>query len=252
MAWRARANLCTIVHMREGERFRQMLKEMIDARGTSERRFEDDFKLPKWSLRGILDPKRAQVPSIDKAKEICDALGLEFYIGPPRDRPGQRLELAGEEFASVPLYDPTASAGPGDVVEAEAVTGELAFRLAWLRKRGIVPDQAALFRVRGESMAPTIADQALILVDRAAREPRDRRIYLVRQGDALYVKRLHRDAAGSVIATSDNPLHPAFALDPAAGDRPVLGEVRWTARTLDHSRAARQRRPATSFEAPLR
>ena len=37
-----------------------------------------------WSLRGILDPARKQSPSVDRAAEICRAVGLEFYIGPPR------------------------------------------------------------------------------------------------------------------------------------------------------------------------
>ena len=40
--------------------------------------------LPRWALRGILDLSRRQSPSMDKAAEICEALGLELYVGPPR------------------------------------------------------------------------------------------------------------------------------------------------------------------------
>ena len=31
-----------------------------------------------------MDTKHPQVPSVDKAAEICEALGLQFYIGEPR------------------------------------------------------------------------------------------------------------------------------------------------------------------------
>ena len=37
--------------------------------------------VPKRSVQNVLD---GAVPSVDRAEEICRALGLEFYIGPPR------------------------------------------------------------------------------------------------------------------------------------------------------------------------
>ncbi|WP_420014231.1 S24 family peptidase [Tateyamaria sp.] len=58
---------------------------LIDA-GVGARRFENDRGLKPWSLRGVLDPSRNQIPSVDRAAEICRALGLDLYIGPPRDQ----------------------------------------------------------------------------------------------------------------------------------------------------------------------
>ena len=51
----------------------------------------------------MLDPARQQVPSLDRAAEICAALGLEFYIGPPRGNPGtERPDGAGGAEAAGP------------------------------------------------------------------------------------------------------------------------------------------------------
>ena len=50
------------------------------------RTFESQVGLKPWSLRGIAG-RRKQAPSVDKAEEICRALGLEFYIGEPRGVP---------------------------------------------------------------------------------------------------------------------------------------------------------------------
>ena len=47
--------------------------------------------MPVRSLQNVLD---GHVPSITRAEEICDALGLELYIGPPRS--------AGSEISGVP------------------------------------------------------------------------------------------------------------------------------------------------------
>ena len=42
--------------------------------------------IPVRSLMGILE---GHAPSIERAAEVCDAIGLELYIGPPRDAGGQ-------------------------------------------------------------------------------------------------------------------------------------------------------------------
>lgn len=170
--------------------------------------------------------------SYEALERLAVVLGLECYFGPPRDRLVQLTKLGTDDFVTVPLYEPTASAGPGDVVEGEAVLGQVAFRRAWLRRHGVAPDQAALFRVRGHSMAPTIPDRAVVLVDRAARQLRDRRVYVLRQDDALFLKRLRRDRRGLIIASSDNPAIDPFLLDPSLGDAPLVGEVRWFGATL--------------------
>jgi hypothetical protein len=53
--------------------------------GLSQRGLERSLGLKKWSLRGILEPDdKWKRPSVDRAKQFAEALGLEFYIGPER------------------------------------------------------------------------------------------------------------------------------------------------------------------------
>ena len=43
--------------------------------------------IPVRSLMGVLE---GHAPSIDRAAEVCEAIGLELYIGPPRDTGDQQ------------------------------------------------------------------------------------------------------------------------------------------------------------------
>ena len=54
--------------------------------------------IPVRSLMGILE---GHAPSIERAAEVCDAIGLELYIGPPREigdsQPSQHAPDAGND-----------------------------------------------------------------------------------------------------------------------------------------------------------
>lgn len=52
----------------------------------------------------IRDMRRGRVPSVERFRALCNALDLEFYVGPPRDRnpvDSQRLERAVETAENV-------------------------------------------------------------------------------------------------------------------------------------------------------
>ena len=78
--------LCYIVHMsnatRPSEQIRHAVREALAGAGVGARRFESAHGLRPWALRGILDPTREQAPSVDRAAEICAALGLMLSIVP--------------------------------------------------------------------------------------------------------------------------------------------------------------------------
>ena len=78
--------LCYIVHMPiptpPSEQIRRAVREALEAAGVGARRFEAARGLRPWTLRGILDPARQQAPSVDRAADICAALGLALSIGP--------------------------------------------------------------------------------------------------------------------------------------------------------------------------
>ena len=73
------------------DRFVSLLREVLEIRGESVRSVALRAGIPVSSLQGVFEGK---TPSIDRAAQICDALGLQFHIGPPRGKALAKLEHA--------------------------------------------------------------------------------------------------------------------------------------------------------------
>ena len=79
------------------ESFRTIVEKQLTRRGTSAIRAALGAGLTRDAIRSVL---RGRTPSVDRAAEICDALDLEFYIGPPRSATGS-AESASQEVGSL-------------------------------------------------------------------------------------------------------------------------------------------------------
>jgi phage repressor protein C with HTH and peptisase S24 domain len=136
-----------------------------------------------------------------------------------------------EVLVPVPRLDVGASAGGGAADRSERPLGRIGFDPQWLRRLGLAPASAALIRVEGDSMAPTLSHGDEILVDRATRRLRDG-LWVLRLDGALLVKRVAvRPDGARVSVLSDNPAYPGWPeCDPAAVD--VVGRVVWVGRRL--------------------
>ena len=186
----------------------------------------------------VRDIRAGRIPSADRVAALCDVLGLEFYLGPPRGDggapPEASVEVDGAAFAALPLYGAELSAGPGAALDgADEVTGRLAFRREWLARLGVSPASAMLVKVRGTSMRPTLEDCDLALVDRDRTEGDRGRVYaLVDVSGDVLVKRLDRPDPATLVLRSDNPDFPAELRRGADLARiRVLGRVRWSCHT---------------------
>jgi phage repressor protein C with HTH and peptisase S24 domain len=160
---------------------------------------------------------------------IATYLGVdESLLGGP-----VRAEGKPDVLASVPRLDVGAAAGVGVLAESDHAVAAIAFDRAWLRDLGVAPANAAILRVEGDSMAPTLGHGDEILVDSAdaAQRLRDG-IYVLRRDDALLVKRLDCAALrqGRVGIVSDNPAWPLEEANLAS--LTILGRVRWSGRSL--------------------
>jgi phage repressor protein C with HTH and peptisase S24 domain len=136
------------------------------------------------------------LPEADRAK-LAAFLGVEESVlgGPPRE----------EGEVAVPFLAVAASAGPGALAADERAVRTMSFARAVLRELGVAPEHASVILVAGESMAPTLADGDRLLVDCADRRvPARGGVFVIREGDALSVKRLV-PAAGRMRIVSDNP-----------------------------------------------
>ncbi|MEX1082067.1 MAG: S24 family peptidase [Halofilum sp. (in: g-proteobacteria)] len=139
-----------------------------------------------------------------------------------------------EELELIPQLDVEASARTGQPVDLTVDRSPLAFRRAWLRRRGLAPESTRLVAVRGDSMEPTLSEGDSILVDTAITGIRDDAIYVIRAGqELLQVKRLQRDYIGGVWIISDNPAYEDMHLGPEkAGQLEIVGRVTWIARNV--------------------
>lgn len=191
----------------------------------------------------IRDMRRGHIPSVSRLRALCDALGLEFYVGRPRrpqtgDGPGlaavplAALERMAQDLARLaadaggnPVPDGLRPAGRG-AVEA----GGARFRQDWPERLGIDAAQCAMIRVQGDAMEPTLPEGSLVLVDCARTEWRPPGIFALRTGGGPIFRRAVRPDGEGRLMAGDRAGRPAVPLPP---DAEILGQARWLAQALD-------------------
>ena len=132
-----------------------------------------------------------------------------------------------DNWRPVDVVEVAAAAGAGAEVLDETPVGRSWFSRTWLRENALDPVECAVLAVRGGSMEPTLPDGCSILVDRNRRVLQTNRIYVLRTCDGLVVKRVLW--VNGWLIFSDNP---SWLPVPLEEDTDVVGEVRWTSRTL--------------------
>lgn len=230
------------------------IKDALKRQGTNPSRFAKEHGFSINAVRYILE---GRTPSSRRLAEVCEKLGLEFYVGPPRIAPGTRLDpeqlaeelerLAREArrmaaegrnppvpidenslYVSAPRYEVLAAAGAGAAVGAEVIKGYLGFNRKWLRDQQLMADKLAVIEVQGDSMEPTLRNSDIVLLDMRTPELRDGEIYTLRREEDLLIKRLRRQGSSWLIV-SDNIAYPVEPLDDATA---IVGRVVWLGRTF--------------------
>lgn len=146
------------------------------------------------------------------------------------DGPMFSAEPAPADFVYIPRYELRAGAGNGQIIESENIKEFIAFRAEWVRARlRRNPAHLAVLEAFGDSMAPTIKDGDIMLVDTSEDRVRGNAIYVVRAGDEALVKRVELKLDGTLLVKSDNPSYETVALRAdQIPDLRVLGKVVWT------------------------
>ncbi len=137
-----------------------------------------------------------------------------------------------EDSVQVKEYRVSFSAGRGrqaayDIIEeSEPAT----YRLSWFQKIGISPKNARRFKVTGDSMEPFLYAGDSVLIDLAENDPThiiDGKVYAIRYGNDLRIKRLTRRIDGTLILRSDNPAYRDEEVPPELADEHIIiGRVR--------------------------
>lgn len=149
-----------------------------------------------YNLRdGAKDSKTGKRRGMRKetAWKIEDAAGVERgYLD--RVHAPESQTPTDEDFAMVPQLDVSAACGDGRWADHVVVKGGLAFKRSSLRDFGVAESAARVIYASGGSMAPTIQDGCVVLLNCADTEPRDGKVFAICQPDgSLVLKRLVMD-----------------------------------------------------------
>ncbi len=124
-------------------------------------------------------------------------------------------------------------------IRSNQIVDHLAMRASWMREHlNADPANVLLFQARGDSMAPTITDGDLMIVDRREGFFRHDGLYVIAMTGELAVKRLQRRPDGKIAIRSDNPSYDVIVV--AAETLDVIGDVIWLSGALPRTLVSRQ------------
>lgn len=132
-----------------------------------------------------------------------------------------------EDFIVIPQYTAKGECGTGELNEHVELRSGLSFKRSWLNFMGLKPKNLEVIYAKGDSMLPTIAGGATVLIDTSKMEPSEGSVYaIIRDGNGLVIKRLFRVSQGWTYR-SDNTNKAQFPdLEPLANDI-IVGQVVW-------------------------
>lgn len=135
----------------------------------------------------------------------------------------------GSRFDGISEFDKVA--GGSAVARKPVATARIMFPIAWLRREGLDARRCEIISVVGESMEPTLPDGCSILVNRESTKLEDGKVFVIRSGDELLVRRALKHKTGGWLLNSDNPNKRTWPTMAWPHGKSV-GEVRWVWHSL--------------------
>jgi phage repressor protein C with HTH and peptisase S24 domain len=145
---------------------------------------------------------------------------------------GGDTEAADDKYAHIPQYSAKAAAGLGHENPHVETLATLAFKLDWLRTKGVKAENLLVIYAEGESMWPTINDHDVLLVDKSKIDPADGHVFVLSSTDkGAIVKRLVQSPLGGWIIRSDNEDKTEYAdlllSRSDVNEHRIIGRVIW-------------------------
>lgn len=141
-------------------------------------------------------------------------------------------EDPGDGYVQIPEYEVRFAAGNGRTALFDEIEGTKprTYRVEWFTAAGINPAHAKCFKVHGDSMEPMLFDGDSVLVNLAETDVMNGRVYALRYGNELRIKRCYKRLDGGLVLRSDNPsflprdeeISPSIAAEHIS----ILGRVR--------------------------
>jgi len=173
-------------------------------------------------------------PSLASVVAIAQAAGVSVEWLATGHEPSARAAVApaaAGDYAFMPRGEIRGGARAA-WVRSPLIVDVLALGVGWLEHRlAVDAGRLMLLEVNGDSMAPTLREGDLVLVDLRETGARVDGVYVLREGQDLVVKRLQRRKLGAALTIhSDNPAYPPIAISPAAIK--IVGRVVWMGKVL--------------------
>ena len=152
-----------------------------------------DNTLSNWLNRGIM-------PSWDNLEKCAALVNLsmqELLFSTP---------VQSNDYLEIPEYNIRFSAGHGAMLfEEGAADSSASYREDFFIKQSLNPKQCVRVRVQGTSMQGVLWDGDVVLINRDEINVIDGKIYALRIGEELYIKRLQKIPGGQLKLQSENP-----------------------------------------------
>jgi phage repressor protein C with HTH and peptisase S24 domain len=154
---------------------------------------KDKSTISKWRTSG-------EIPA--KAERELEKILRESFPSPPPE------EVPPDASIKIPLYNALGDCGPGALNHHDQVENWLSFTAEYARATfGTSGAGLRCLRASGDSMSPTISPGDLIIIDSSESTlTRDGAVYVLRMGDTISIKRLHRLPGNIIRISSDNEM----------------------------------------------
>jgi len=203
-----------------------IIKERLDDIGKTQRALAAHLGIEPPTLWKTIYSTRPPQP--DEISKIAQFLGWDVgsfarYVSEGGALP-YLSDQQEEESVRLPYMNVEASAGKGVMVSNEYVRSFMKLSEGSLAGRLPSAKTSVIIAIKGDSMEPTLKDGDFIVVDTEQRILEDGKVFVIRAGESLFVKRLFLNPIDkTIIIKSDNPLHPDW---PASeSDIAICGKV---------------------------
>ncbi|WP_336143303.1 LexA family transcriptional regulator [Acinetobacter sp. 102] len=119
-------------------------------------------------------------------------------------------DLDPNAYVIIPHVDVKFSAGDGRIVEYDPVQNSkcTAQTWQWIQKKKVSPKHLITVDIDGDSMEPKIPNGSVVTLDKSINtldQVQSGKVYAIRYGNELKIKRLSKRFDGALIIDSDNP-----------------------------------------------